>query len=256
MTALPGPPGSSLASARPATPGSVLAAGPAVPRWHSRGYLPHFDSPDAIQHVTWHMADGLPAAVLADLQEELRTVPAGQEKAARRQRLEELLGAGYGCCILREPAAAEIVQESLLHFDGQRYTLFALVVMPNHVHVIFQPAPGFSVARIVASWKSYTGRRIAETIDRFGWQVRARGLYLQEHMRIWQWEYWDRYMRNERHFWTAVAYVHNNPAKAGLVPTAEEWLWSSARLEGARPEPSGPGGAGLEAGGPSEGIAA
>jgi len=31
--------------------------------WHSRGYLPHFDSPEAIQFVTFRLADSLPRAV-------------------------------------------------------------------------------------------------------------------------------------------------------------------------------------------------
>lgn len=32
--------------------------------WHSRGYLPHFDSPDHIQHVTVHLADSLPKSAI------------------------------------------------------------------------------------------------------------------------------------------------------------------------------------------------
>ena len=69
--------------------------------------------------------------------------------------------AGHGCCLLREPAAACLVQDALLCFDGVRYRLLAWVVMPNHVHVLFQPLEGWTMARIVASWKSFTGRRLA-----------------------------------------------------------------------------------------------
>ena len=31
--------------------------------WHSRGYLPHFDSADTIQFVTFRLFDSLPRAV-------------------------------------------------------------------------------------------------------------------------------------------------------------------------------------------------
>jgi hypothetical protein len=32
--------------------------------WHSRGYLPHFDSPETIQFVTFRLADSLPRQAL------------------------------------------------------------------------------------------------------------------------------------------------------------------------------------------------
>ena len=31
--------------------------------WHSRGYLPHFDSAETVQFVTFRLADSLPRAV-------------------------------------------------------------------------------------------------------------------------------------------------------------------------------------------------
>ena len=48
--------------------------------------------------------------------------------------------------------------------------------------------------------------------------------------RIWQREYWDRFIRNERHYWEVKAYIEKNPVKAGLVNTPEKWPWSSAAL--------------------------
>ena len=62
---------------------------PGAPRgWHSRGYMPHFDSHYVVQHVTFHLADSLPASVLARLEEELRTVPPDRQDAERRKRIE------------------------------------------------------------------------------------------------------------------------------------------------------------------------
>lgn len=29
--------------------------------WRSRGYLPHFDAPNVVQHVVFRLADSLPA---------------------------------------------------------------------------------------------------------------------------------------------------------------------------------------------------
>jgi putative transposase len=35
--------------------------------WHSRGYLPHFDSQDVVQFVTFRLADSLPKEALLNL---------------------------------------------------------------------------------------------------------------------------------------------------------------------------------------------
>ena len=241
-------------------PGSLDAAKPSASKWHSRGYLPHFESADAVQHVTYRLADSLSADALARLEHELRAVPQGRRDVERRKQIEAWMDAGHGCCILREPVVAEMVQASFLHFDGERYRLFAWVVMPNHVHVLFESLAGWTVAKVVASWKSFTGRRIAAYMDQAGWEGRARARRSRGERRVWQREYWDRFMRNEQHFRTAVAYIHDNPVKAGLVEKAEDWPWSSASASAsARLEPGGPGGnatlyrgmrAGPEPGGP------
>ena len=190
--------------------------------WHSRGYLPHFES-DVIQHVTYHLADSLPVSILATFEDELQSLPPERQDFERRKRIQDWIDAGHGSCILRDPAIAEMVQDAFLHFDGERYHLFAWVVMPNHVHVLFQPLGKWTMAKIVASWKSFTGRRIAPHLER---QAPAWPSPIH---RVWQRDYWDRFIRNEQHFWTTVAYIHTNPVKAGLVESAEDWLWSSAR---------------------------
>jgi type I restriction enzyme R subunit/putative DNA methylase len=143
--------------------------------------------------------------------------------------MEAWLDAGHGSCVLRAAAIAGMVQASFLHFDAERYRLLAWVVMPNHVHVLFEPMAAWTMARIVASWKSFTGRRIAEHMDgeesqAGDWRSRAGG-------RVWQREYWDRYVRNENHLHAAMYYIHQNPVKASLVEKAEDWPWRCARLE-------------------------
>jgi REP element-mobilizing transposase RayT len=191
-----------------------------VPRvWHSRGYLPHFESSGVMQHVTFHLADSLPQTVLLRLEAELKSLPTEQRDAERRKRVDAWIDAGHGSCALREPGIAEMVQGSLLAFDLRRYRLLAWVVMPNHVHVLFQPIAGWTVAKIVAAWKKFTARKICD--DRRSGGDGPGGP-------VWHREYWDRYIRDRRHFEQAVEYIHLNPVKAGLVSRAEEWRWSSA----------------------------
>jgi REP element-mobilizing transposase RayT len=193
---------------------------PGVPGgWHSRGYLPHFESAGATQHVTFHLADSLPQTVLLQLEAELKSLPAEKRDVERRRRVEAWIDAGHGSCVLRKPGIADMAQGSLLSFDSQRYRLLAWVVMPNHVHVLFTPMNGWTVAKIVAGWKKFTARKICD-------DLRDRGETAGGP--VWHREYWDRYIRNQRHFAQAVEYIHLNPVKAGLVGRAESWRWSSA----------------------------
>ncbi len=218
--------------------------------WHSRGYLPHFDGHEVTQHVTFHLADSLPTEARERVEEEIRTLPREKQDAERRKRVETWIDSGQGSCVLREPAIAALVQSSLLHFDGLRYRLLAWVVMPNHAHVLFQPLYDWTVAKIVASWKKFTAREICEfrkagTGDAPanipgntpGNAALASGIRKTANQEIggprksapvWHREYWDRFIRSDRHFQQAVEYIHGNPVKAGLVGRPEDWPWSSA----------------------------
>ena len=166
--------------------------------------------------------------------------------------------AGHGSCVLREPAVAAMVQNALLFFDGQRYRLLAWVVMPNHMHVLFQPMGGWTMPKIVASWKKFTATRIrafhrASATGRAGpdsASLPIGGLKKADQEigdprereteradreigdpgldPVWHREYWDRYIRNGRHLQQTVDYIHNNPVKAGLAVETQQWIWSSA----------------------------
>ncbi len=155
---------------------------------------------------------------------------------------------------------ASMVQGAFQFFHGQRYRLLAWVIMPNHVHVLFEPSNGWTVAKIVASWKKFTARGICdyrktEKANReiggpreeenraLGTAGNANLLIGDAPQPIWHREYWDRFIRNSRHFHQAVEYIHQNPMKAGLVARAEDWPWSSAsaRLQKANQEIGVPG---------------
>nr|VFK08246.1 MAG: Transposase IS200 like [Candidatus Kentron sp. LPFa]VFK24071.1 MAG: Transposase IS200 like [Candidatus Kentron sp. LPFa] len=202
--------------------------------WYSRGYLPHCDYPGLLQTITYRLADSLPTEVLAWMERDLLNMVPNQANTLRRKHLDTQLDAGHGCCILRDPRAAECVVDTWRHFAGERYDLIAWVVMPNHVHVLIRVYEGMALGKIVQSWKSYTGRKIAQ-IEREcragarrsqGDECRAGALRSQD--RVWMREYWDRFIRDERHFSSAVNYIHDNPVRVGLIRRAEDWPWSSA----------------------------
>ena len=193
------------------------AALPGTPRWRSRGYLPHFDAASICQHLTFRLADSLPQSVLTQVTAECRKHTAAKAKLLQRVLLEEHLDKSYGGCLLREPRFAVLVQNALFHGDGQRYRLIAWAVMPNHVHVLIEQQAGWSLGRVLNSWKSFTAHEI----------VRLLARPAETAKQVWQREYWDRFIRDEIHLLKAIEYIHNNPVKAGLVRAANEWPWSS-----------------------------
>lgn len=177
--------------------------------WHSRGYLPHLDAAQLVQSVTFRLADSLPRSIALELDQDCKD----------GARWEAILDAGHGACWLSDPTVANVVEEALLHFDGERYRLVAWCVMPNHVHVMAEINDGFRLGNIVASWKQFSARMANRHLRRTG--------------PFWQVDYFDRYIRTDKHYAVAVQYIEDNPVRAGLVTIAKPWRWSSAwRREG------------------------
>ena len=167
------------------------------------------------QHVSFHLFDSLPQSVLEGWRDELRARPQKEADLEWRKRTQEFLDSGYGSCLLRDDRLAEIIETALLCFDGQRYALHAWCVMPNHVHTLFTPAADFKMSEILHSWKSFTAHECNKLLRRTG--------------RFWAREPFDRYIRNQRHFRNALAYIEDNPVKARLCGKPENWRWSCAR---------------------------
>lgn len=93
--------------------------------------------------------------------------------------------------------------------------------MPNHVHMVFTPLlrtsdEYYSLASIMGSLKGYTAREANALLGRKG--------------QFWQHESYDRAVRDEEECMRIIAYVIENPVKAGLVKEASEWRWTYPRL--------------------------
>jgi menaquinone-specific isochorismate synthase len=198
-----------------------------MPTVRSRGKLPHWEENHAIYFVTFRLADSLPQSVLRKFEFE-RTNILSTAKAAKRQltpfernQLEELfsedierkLDTGAGRCFLADSAVADVVAETLQHFDRVRYHLYAWCVMPNHVHVIFRLVPTHELSDVLHTWKSYSSKKANRLLRRSG--------------KLWQHEYYDHLIRSEQEFYRTVQYIMDNPKKAGL----RDWRWVGTVLD-------------------------
>jgi acetyl-CoA synthetase len=186
--------------------------------WHRRGYLPHFDGVVS-QFVTFRLADSLPQKMLKRLELDLENEELEDKSKEYRKRVETYLDQGIGDCILKNPAAARIVRDTLIKEHEKSCKIFAWVIMPNHVHVLLRPLEGYSLSDIVQTVKSISAHKINLATGRSG--------------HVWQQDYFDRYVRDAAHFSTTLNYIENNPVKAGLCSTPEEWMFSSASPQAA-----------------------
>lgn len=179
--------------------------------WHSRGYLPHYDGSD-FQFVTFRLADSIPQTVLKRWRGEL----SGGEitDSDLRRRIEAYLDQGYGACHLRDRRVATVLIETLNKFDGARYMLIAWVIMPNHAHILIRLLNNESLSAVMHSIKSYTATESNRILNHTG--------------RFWFKESYDRFIRDEEHFYNTIRYIENNPVKARLCEDPSDWEFGSA----------------------------
>jgi len=88
--------------------------------------------------------------------------------------------------------------------------------MPNHVHALFVQNPEHPLEELIRSWKTFTARSINRLLERSG--------------SLWQRSYFDRLVRNEKHFRNCVRYIRCNPERARLI--AGEYILYESDLAG------------------------
>jgi REP element-mobilizing transposase RayT len=198
-----------------------------------RRHLPHWQPDEATLFVTFRLADSLPRAVIAALQERYEQEERALLDIADEQERQEqaylnvrrafgrwdaaLDAAQSGPHWLADPQIAPVVVEALHHRDEQVYDLVAFCVMPNHVHLVCTPLQREDgtyhvLYRMLQSLKRHTARQSNKILRRQG--------------TFWQGESYDHVVRDEAELMRIIWYVINNPVKAGLVSDWESWPWT------------------------------
>jgi RecG-like helicase/REP element-mobilizing transposase RayT len=133
------------------------------------------------------------------------------------------------------PEARTIIVDAFLHFHGTRYELFALCVMPEHVHVLWEPgvkenaedgsAVFYTLGELLRVLKSFTAKAINKIEQKEG--------------TLWEAEYFDRMIRSETDLREKWEYVLGNPWAEEIVAPDEDyaWIWYSG-IEWAGPAQS------------------
>ncbi|MGC2398804.1 MAG: transposase [Acidobacteriaceae bacterium] len=99
-----------------------------------------------------------------------------------------------------------------------RINLLAVVVMPDHVHLLLSPLRDcegwpFPLVDILQCLKSTTAHRINKFLHHSG--------------PVWEEESFDHILRSDESLEEKCEYIRQNPVKAGLVRRPEDyaWLW-------------------------------
>ncbi len=233
--------------------------------------------PGAIYFVTTCLKDSIPAQGLLDiaqLRERLHRKPIPNGLNAKewqiRQwkmtfaRAEEWLDHRPAARHLQDDRLAAQVVEAIHHFLGIRYDVFAFVVMPSHMHWVFQPREDW-IASLISAGEN-VGQAAWRNVGQAAWPASER-LILQpkparpgslphilrtprerimhtlktrtsrecnKHLgrrgTLWQDESYDHCVFDGKELERIILYVENNPVRAGLVNKADDWLFSSAHL--------------------------
>jgi RecG-like helicase/REP element-mobilizing transposase RayT len=122
------------------------------------------------------------------------------------------------------PKARTIVLDAFRHFHNKRYELFAVCVMPDHVHLLIQPWPKendeegnatfWPLNELLHSIKSFSAHKINEIDGKSG--------------AVWEKERFDRYVRSDRDLAEKFHYITRNPWDTNIAGQNEDypWVWT------------------------------
>jgi REP element-mobilizing transposase RayT len=119
------------------------------------------------------------------------------------------------------PRSRDIVLETFLGGNRRLFSLHALVIMPDHVHLALTPNSTeegeIPIPKIMQAIKGASAHRINKYLGRKG--------------AVWQDESFDRAARSTENLRAKIEYMMGNPVRAGLVtdPFQYRWLWTESR---------------------------
>ncbi len=96
------------------------------------------------------------------------------------------------------------------------FKVYGYVVMDNHIHMMIGTGPAQNISGIM--------QRILLS---FSLQYRRRHKYVGH---VWQGRFKSLIIEGSQYVEECLAYIHQNPVRAGMVRVAEEYGWSSARF--------------------------
>ena len=131
----------------------------------------------------------------------------------------------------REPILIEHIELLRESFKRSKkrydYKIDAIVVLPDHFHIIMTPEISKEYSKIISFIKrSFVYGLDEETKQKFKANLTA-SQYKREHSGVWQRRFYEHTIRAEKDLYNHLEYMENNPVKHKLVKNKEDWQYSS-----------------------------
>ena len=125
-----------------------------------------------------------------------------------------------GMSVLLSVDEQKLVLSHIKEGDKKFYKLIAVVVMPDHVHLLLTPKDGYALSRAMKGIKGVSARQINSKRRGTDKNVRTDKNVCSTGS-IWQDESFDRIIRNQKELDEKLNYMFINPVKRGL--TEDPW---------------------------------
>ena len=124
----------------------------------------------------------------------------------------------------------ELLRESFKYAKNKfSFRIQAIVVMPDHLHMIIDVMNPKEYPKIISSMKRYFSKNCNPKFyeDVFQSHHREKMGYLP----VWQKRFYEHTIRDEQDFNIKLQYIHNNPLKHGLVENIHDWKYGSLNFK-------------------------
>ena len=132
----------------------------------------------------------------------------------------------------------DLIVENLRYCcENKNLEIYAYVLMSNHLHLLAKCNNG-GLSNVLRDFKSYTAKQILgqmmEGESRREWMLHVFKDAAAKHVRNAEYQLWTHENHAEQIFSNnfihqKLAYIHQNPVRAGIVGKAENYLYSSAK---------------------------
>jgi REP-associated tyrosine transposase len=191
----------------------------------SRRRLPHWQVSKKAYFVTFRLRGSLPKEIVLKLKDQRNAISnrgndENEQYNFQRHEFREIelildsIKNDNNAYLTRDDIAP-ILMQAFEYLENKYCWRFpSFVIMPNHVHCLCiadKTGAKASLTKIFSLFKRFTARKMNEKLNKQG--------------RIWVDENFDHWCRTAEKEQSVKRYIANNPVKAGLVTSSEDWQW-------------------------------
>lgn len=183
--------------------------------------LPHWDVYGRPIFLTLHLRGAIPAQAMQRIRADAANVSRQESDAAYTRKLKRIFGEmdqwldrAEHVQWLTIPSVATMLCEAIhTRANEGKWRPMHWVIMPSHLHILYVGG-SVGMQELLRDFKRWTARHANTMINREG-------------KRFWQDDWFDHWSRTADETDRIAHYIRQNPVRAGLVQSADDWPWGS-----------------------------